>query len=125
MGHVISTYTNPDSMPRYQEPPTFDPLLGFPEGRKERVMQVTEEEMLAMNISKNQRDYCVHKLMEYKKCRNEKFPYVASCAHERHDWDLCVYDDFVLRMKEYEREKRLIQRQARKQAKANREELIA
>lgn len=36
MGSSYSLYKNPDTTPLGDSQPTFDPLLGFPEGRKER-----------------------------------------------------------------------------------------
>ena len=37
MGNMWYSYvTNPDTAPDYKNPPTFDPLFGFPEGREER-----------------------------------------------------------------------------------------
>lgn len=41
MGNWYSTYIgNPAGMPDYHKPPTFDPMYGFPNGRKERGMKV-------------------------------------------------------------------------------------
>ena len=36
MGHLISAYIHPDINPDISEPPTFNALYGFPNGRKER-----------------------------------------------------------------------------------------
>ena len=37
MGHIISSLTiDPAIAPDYLNPPTFDPLIGFPNGRKPR-----------------------------------------------------------------------------------------
>merc|ERR1712142_661337 len=46
MGHVFSQYLGyVTTRPDYTKEPTFDPLYGYPEGRKERVMVATQEEM--------------------------------------------------------------------------------
>jgi len=115
MGHMYSAYIkSPDTAPKYLEDPTFDPVYGFPHGRKERKMQATVEEMEAAGLAADQRDYCAHKLIELYKCRQQKFPWVVACKHQRHVYEECQYDDWVLRMKEYEREKRLLERRKRK-----------
>ncbi|KAL1505378.1 hypothetical protein ABEB36_004961 [Hypothenemus hampei] len=103
----INRYLHPEITPSPDEHPTFDPLLGFPEGRKERVMLATKEEMVSCKIPLVNRDYCAHKLIEYLGCRKDNFPFVVKCAHEKHAYLNCRYDDFVTRMKEYERERRL------------------
>jgi NADH dehydrogenase (ubiquinone) 1 beta subcomplex subunit 7 len=115
MGNMYTAYIkSPDTTPNHKAPPTFDPLYGFPHGRQERKMQVTEEEMEAAGLIGEERDYCAHLLIDFFKCRKQKFPYVAACKHEKHVWESCQYEDFVLRMKEYERERRLLERRKRK-----------
>merc|ERR1712193_473415 len=54
---TMDTYfRKPDEMPRMREGSSFDPQLGFGEnGRKERVSLVTEEEMDAAGLAKEQR----------------------------------------------------------------------
>ena len=36
MSNMWQTWTNRENQPDYNYPPTFDPLLGFPNGRKTR-----------------------------------------------------------------------------------------
>jgi len=115
MGHYYSAYIgSPDTAPNPFKEPTYDPLYGFPNGRKERQMVATEAEMEAAGLTAEERDYCAHKLIDFMKCRKQKFPYAASCKHERHVWEQCQYEDFVLRMKEHERERRLMVRSKKK-----------
>jgi len=115
MGLMYSAYIkSPDTTPKPDEEPTFDPLYGFLRGRKERQMKATEEEMEAAGLIETERDYCAHKLIEFVKCRKQKFPYIAACKHEKHVWEECQYEDYVLRMKEYERERRLRERRKKK-----------
>merc|ERR1711893_155628 len=64
--------------------------------------------MRAAGLQDEQRDYCAHLLIDFYKCRKENFPWVVACKGVKHEWDNCQYQDFVLRMKEYEREKRLL-----------------
>ncbi|XP_012265521.2 NADH dehydrogenase [ubiquinone] 1 beta subcomplex subunit 7 [Athalia rosae] len=114
MGNTWAYYvSHPDTTPPSITPPTFDPLLGFSNGRKPRVMVATEEEMKSANLALKDRDYCAHHLLAYQACRADVWPLAYKCAHERHVLFNCQYDDFVLTMKEYERERRLLQRQKR------------
>jgi len=115
MGQMYVAYVkSPDTVPKPDEGPTFDPLYGFSAGRKERQMKVTEEEMEAAGLIATERDYCAHALIDFVKCRKQKFPYIAACKHEKHLWEECQFDDYVLRMKEYERERRLRERRKKK-----------
>jgi len=113
-GMYHTYYKSPEVMPNFREGPTFDPLYGFPQGRKERVMVATEDEMEAAGLTAEQRDYCAHTYIDFLKCRRQKFPYVAACKPQLHVHEECEYQDYVLRMKEYERERRLLERRKRK-----------
>jgi len=77
-------------------------------------MIATEEEMEAAVLTADQRDYCAHTLIDLFKCRQEKFPWVVACKPLKHHYEECQYHDWVLRMKEFEREKRLLERRKRK-----------
>ncbi|XP_044754626.1 NADH dehydrogenase [ubiquinone] 1 beta subcomplex subunit 7 [Coccinella septempunctata] len=103
----IDRYRNPDIVPDPSKEPSFDPNLGFNKPRKERVMHVTEEEMMSAKIPLEFRDYCAHKLIDYHVCRKKNWPWVVNCHHEKHAYLTCEYEDYVMRMKEYERERRL------------------
>jgi len=105
--HVFRGF--PDS----QIEPKYEPLFGFPNGRKQRVSLATEAEMDSAKLTAKERDYCAHKLIKLKACRQEANPFYWNCDHYRHEYEECEYQDQVLRMKEYEREKRLNARQAR------------
>ncbi|XP_023224661.1 NADH dehydrogenase [ubiquinone] 1 beta subcomplex subunit 7-like [Centruroides sculpturatus] len=107
--------------PNVREEPTFDSLMGFPNGRKERVMIATEEELKSAKIPLEDRDYCAHLLLKYRACRRDQFPFLYRCGHEKHEYEYCEHEDFILRMKEYEREKRLLARAAKKRAKEEKE----
>ncbi|KAF8778090.1 NADH dehydrogenase [ubiquinone] 1 beta subcomplex subunit 7-like [Argiope bruennichi] len=95
----------PKPEPAYE--PKFDPMLGFPNGRKERTVKTTKEEMESAAIPPHLRDYCIDDYMQFLKCRQDRFPFVYKCKHELHNYHNCEFEDFVLRMKEYEREARL------------------
>ncbi|GIY68171.1 NADH dehydrogenase 1 beta subcomplex subunit 7 [Caerostris darwini] len=85
----------------------FDPMLGFPNGRKERTVKTTVEEMESAGIHPSLRDYCVDEYMKFLHCRQDVFPWVYKCKHQLHAYHNCQYDDLVIRMKEYEREARM------------------
>lgn len=112
MGNAINRALNPDTFPAANCVTTFDPLLGAP-NRKLRTVNATEEEMYAAKIPLADRDYCVDKLLAYRGCYNREFPWIVKCSHERHAYEHCEYEDYVLRMKEFERERRLLERQKR------------
>lgn len=56
-------------------------------------MKVTEEELEAAGIMPAERDYCAHLLVDFYKCRRQKFPWVAGCKPEKHAWDQCQYEE--------------------------------
>lgn len=110
---------NPDVSPRTDRPPTFDPLAGFPDGRKERKMVATWEEMEQWNLTPGQRDYCAHYLIDHLKCQKQNAPFAGhACDEARHHWNTCHYEDALLRIKEFERERRLLKRKQRKEEAA-------
>ncbi|KAL0109575.1 hypothetical protein PUN28_014554 [Cardiocondyla obscurior] len=114
MGNYIATYvTHPDTMPKMDTEPTFDPMYGFSKGRKPREMKISEEDMMALKIPLNQRDYCAHKYLALHECKRIHYPFMLKCAHERHQYNECYVEDYTLRLKEFERERRLLERQKR------------
>ncbi|XP_043596557.1 NADH dehydrogenase [ubiquinone] 1 beta subcomplex subunit 7 [Bombus pyrosoma] len=115
MGNTFQKMFSSDPFPPSDSEPTFDPMYGFPKERKERVMPVSEEDLIAAKVPVEYRDYCAHIFLEYKRCFIKKFPFVILCAEEAHKYKECEYDDDVLRAKEYERERRLLVRERRKQ----------
>ncbi|XP_066599024.1 NADH dehydrogenase [ubiquinone] 1 beta subcomplex subunit 7 [Prorops nasuta] len=104
---IRKNWTQTDVTPDFATPSTFDPQLGFPTGRKQRVQIATEQEMSAMRLDRDKRDYCAHLFISFLSCRQNKFPFVYRCAPEKHQYEQCEFEDYVLRMKEYERERRL------------------
>ncbi|XP_077288411.1 NADH dehydrogenase (ubiquinone) B18 subunit [Arctopsyche grandis] len=95
------------------EKPSFDPLYGFPDGRKLREMNVSKEDMIIAKVPKEFRDYCTPEALKYQKCRRDNAPLMYRCHHEKHSYLTCEYNDYVLRMKEFERERRLRAREYR------------
>lgn len=84
-------------------------------------MVATQEEMSAAKVPLQFRDYCAHFYIDWLKCREPRlhnpFLLLGACKHEDHLHKDCLYQDTVLRMKEYERERRLKLREKRIQAK--------
>ncbi|XP_068205824.1 NADH dehydrogenase [ubiquinone] 1 beta subcomplex subunit 7 isoform X2 [Palaemon carinicauda] len=107
--------TGVPSTPRSEEVYPVTPL--------HRVMIATKEEMDSAKIPLENRDYCAHILIKHMACRDKVWPLTYKCAHEKHEYLNCQYDDYVLRMKEHERERRLLERAKRKAAKAALEQL--
>ncbi|KAG2470583.1 NADH dehydrogenase [ubiquinone] 1 beta subcomplex subunit 7 isoform X1 [Polypterus senegalus] len=111
--HLARRYvTERDTEPDPLKPSDFPSEYGFGE-RKERVMVATQEQMNLAQLPLEQRDYCAHHLMKLMKCKRDNWPNLMACQHERHDWDYCQHQDYVMRMKEYERERRLLKRKKR------------
>ncbi|XP_061472599.1 NADH dehydrogenase [ubiquinone] 1 beta subcomplex subunit 7 isoform X2 [Rhineura floridana] len=77
------------------------------------MMIATQQQMNDAQLPMKDRDYCAHYLIKFLKCKRDKFPNIFACKHERHDWDYCEHLDYVMRMKEFERERRLLTRKKR------------
>ncbi|XP_051175325.1 NADH dehydrogenase [ubiquinone] 1 beta subcomplex subunit 7 [Leptopilina boulardi] len=107
-------FTHQDTMPVALSEPTFDPQMGFPNGRKERVMVATIQEMRANNVPSEFRDYCAHHYLKLEACRAREMPWIVKCTEVKDEYQQCLVDDWVLRMKEYERERRLLERKKRR-----------
>uniref|UniRef100_G1LYA3 NADH dehydrogenase [ubiquinone] 1 beta subcomplex subunit 7 n=1 Tax=Ailuropoda melanoleuca TaxID=9646 RepID=G1LYA3_AILME len=78
-------------------------------------MVATQQQMSDAQLVLQQRDYCAHYLIRLLKCKRDSFPNFLACKHEQHDWDYCEHLDYVMRMKEFERERRLLQRKKRRE----------
>ena len=76
-------------------------------------MIATQAEMDSAKLTPKFRDYCAHKWIDYRACLKNNRPFYWRCRHERHSYGECVFEDSVLRMKEWEREKRLREREMR------------
>ncbi|UMM12601.1 hypothetical protein L5515_001297 [Caenorhabditis briggsae] len=75
---------NPETAPRVDRPPTFDPQYGFERPRKVREMKTTWEEMEQWKLKPAQRDYCAHHLISLMKCQTQNAPFAGhACDGER------------------------------------------
>ncbi|CAH1395689.1 unnamed protein product [Nezara viridula] len=121
MGNIstgINYKLHPDEVPAFNQASKFDPNFGFPNGRKEKVMKATEDEMYSAKIPLDKRDYCAHLLLDFLACRSKNYPLVVKCHHEKHHYLECEYKENVDRAKDYEREKRLMEREKRIKSRA-------
>ncbi|KAI1702113.1 NADH-ubiquinone oxidoreductase b18 subunit (NDUFB7) domain-containing protein [Ditylenchus destructor] len=123
MGTKLSTsledWLHPEVSPRADRPTTFDPQAGFTKGRKERKMIATTEEMDRWQLPYGSRNYCAHHLIDVKKCQAKYAPFISHpCWDLMHVYEQCHYQEELVRVKEYERERRLLKRRQRKLAAA-------
>ncbi|KAI8430777.1 hypothetical protein MSG28_000939 [Choristoneura fumiferana] len=81
--------------------------------RKPRVMVAKTEDLVSARIPPKYRDFCAHHLLEYQVCRHKNMPFLLRCHHEKHNYLNCEQEDYVIRMKEFERERRLREREIR------------
>lgn len=56
-------------------------------------MIATEEEMQSAKLPLEDRDYCAHKLLQYRACRADVWPFAYKCGHERHEYLHCEYEE--------------------------------
>ena len=92
MGATFNKFTEPGISPNFDEHPSFDPLIGFPNGRIPREMKLTEQEMDLAKISRDQRDFCAHLLIPIMRCRRENAPLHYRCKHLVHEHQGCQQD---------------------------------
>ncbi|NXF56320.1 NDUB7 dehydrogenase, partial [Oceanites oceanicus] len=76
-------------------------------------MVATAQQLADGRVPLDQRDFCAHHLLRLLRCQRDAFPLPWGCHALRHAWDACQHRDYVMRMKEFERERRLLQRQKR------------
>ncbi len=88
-------------------------------------MVATEEEMDLAKLEVHERDYCAHKLMDLRFCYKENAPFYWRCGHEKHVYGECQFEDMVLRMKDWERERRMNDRKERIEKKRKEREAAA
>jgi len=122
---IYQSWTQPELVPKVTDKPKFDVDYGFSEANPVREIKATEEEMYLAKIPANRRDYCGHHLIDLMKCKRDNFPFLSKCEHYTHEWNNCQNEDGFARMKMFERERRLLAREHRKKAAAEKEELAA
>jgi NADH:coQ oxidoreductase subunit B18, putative len=99
MGQNPSSAIEPFSLPHLRGRPNslyeskYDPLYGFPKGRKKREMIATEEEMDSARLPYYLRDYCAHHMIKLLACRRDNNPFVHKCKHYKHMYHDCMYEE--------------------------------
>ncbi|XP_065212435.1 NADH dehydrogenase [ubiquinone] 1 beta subcomplex subunit 7 [Planococcus citri] len=116
MGNSINYYLlHPETTPHDKSPIKFDPLAGFPEGaRKVKEFKVTKAELESMQVSEEYIDYCLHKQLRWKSCQADHMPFVSVCSPQLHAYQACMFEEHKDRMRDYERERRILQRKQRR-----------
>lgn len=92
MGQYL-TYPHLWGGPDPRVEPIYEPLFGFPKGRKPRLMLATVEEMDSANVEPWFRDYCAHRLIKYRACKNQNWPLLGRCKAYRHAYEECLYQE--------------------------------
>merc|ERR1712136_206895 len=87
--------------------PKGDPHEGFPEGRKEREPPVSKEVIDAWRVPSIRQNFCVEDYIKFRKCQIREHPMAWNCHRELHHLHHCEQNEKILRMKEFERERRL------------------
>lgn len=60
-------------------------------------MRVTAEQMAAARLDVAFRDHCAHMLIPLNACRADTKFLPWKCTHERHEYERCQYEEYVLR----------------------------
>ena len=114
MGTTWTHLVHPGTIPFEFEESKFDPMFGFEAtGRKKREIDVSVAEMDSHLMPSDRRDYCVRAFMEYQACFHSWYPNYLPCEHVLHHYGQCLHEDYLIRMKEWERERRLMARAKR------------
>ncbi|XP_022123590.1 NADH dehydrogenase [ubiquinone] 1 beta subcomplex subunit 7 [Pieris rapae] len=113
MGQILGTWNTRHLGLKMDEKPTFGETAGFKYSRTKREACAQENHLISAKIPPKYRDYCAHCLLEYSVCRYKNWPLLYKCAHEKHNYLNCEKNDYVIRLKEFERERRLREREIR------------
>jgi len=120
MGNVLhGGYAGkPMSIPEADYPdnkagPTFDP------NGDERPVKVkpkaTVAEMENARVPRQFRNYCVDHYIAWKKCKFDNFPTLYKCDEIYEHWNHCLMLEKHDQSREYERERRLLERKKKKE----------
>jgi NADH dehydrogenase (ubiquinone) 1 beta subcomplex subunit 7 len=56
-------------------------------------MIATQAEMESAKLPLEDRDYCAHMALQYRACRADVWPWASQCAHQKHEYLTCLYDE--------------------------------
>lgn len=113
MGQTMGTLTTMHLDLKMDQQPTFPYNAGFKYKRQTRGVSASRDQLMSAKIPLKYHDYCSDRLLQYQVCRYKHYPLVFLCSHERHAYLQCEQEDYVIRMKEFERERRLREREKR------------
>jgi NADH dehydrogenase (ubiquinone) 1 beta subcomplex subunit 7 len=57
------------------------------------VMIATQAEMESAKLPLEDRDYCAHMALQYRACRADVWPWASQCAHQKHEYLTCLYEE--------------------------------
>merc|ERR1719369_1410599 len=73
--------------------------------------------MINADVPHEFRDYCVDFYIAWRQCKVDNFLTTWKCDEAMNNWNVCLYRDRQDRLREYERERRLLIRKVKKEAK--------
>lgn len=113
MGQFMGTALSTNVGLKMNDKATFPPDKGFKFKRAKRTPVAKEDDLKSARIPLPFRDYCANLLLDYQVCRYKHMPFLYRCGHVKHAYLQCEQKDYILRMKEFERERRLRLREKR------------
>ncbi|KAJ1927274.1 NADH dehydrogenase 1 beta subcomplex subunit 7 ndufb7 [Tieghemiomyces parasiticus] len=80
---------------------------------QEPEMKMTQQQMMEYRVPLEVRDYCAHLTIPLNRCRRDNYFLPWTCKHEKHEYELCQYSDFVRRINMHKAKKRQEREEAR------------
>ena len=96
MGGAVTHYFAPHvfrGYPSNRLESKYDPSFGFPRGRKVRVCHATAMELDSAKLEVRFRDYCAHKLLKLRACKEANRPFLGRCHDYQHQYEECMYQE--------------------------------
>lgn len=69
----------------------YDPLFGFPRGRRLREVPLNYAEIESAQVPYENRNHCAHLWVKWNACERDYFPRVNRCKEFWDDHDDCMY----------------------------------
>ncbi|KYR02791.1 hypothetical protein DLAC_00256 [Tieghemostelium lacteum] len=83
----------------------------------------TQKELDDNNVPLNFRDFCSHLLIDLNNCRVKNYYLPWRCSEERHAYEQCQYDEYIIRMGQKEQLVADQKRQEQEKNNKNKEEI--
>ena len=58
-------------------------------------MKISKKELANAKVPLHLRDYCAHLMVPLLECRRNTYFLPWKCKHERHEWEVCEYTEYV------------------------------